>query len=263
MKIKTLAMMLATTLALTNQECVSASFTIDMEDLINKGDVNIIPNAEFPITHAGAHSWKYSEDINRYQKISKVKYKGKEILAINLTDTFDKNKNRIYMLDALTPLQSPETNITLEVTIPGGIYNKGSHLPVHIGPKAFQYANLMNLSMNLSLVKRYGFSVTMPENCSGLCQGSNIFEIIDIRDSNTQHVTDMTSMYANCARLKKLLLGNNFSMLNCLNKRDNIVSGCTSLQQVDQVTYSNLPQGTQPTPEELFSTALVYMDLCS
>ena len=263
MKIKTLAIMLATTLALTNQECVSASFTIDMEKLVNDGDINIIPNAEFPITHAGAHSWKYSEDINRYQKISKVKYKGKEILAINLTDTFDKNKNRIYMLDALTPLQSPETNITLEVTIPGGIYNKGSHLPVHIGPKAFQYANLMNLSMNLSLVKRYGFSVTMPENCSGLCQGSNIFEIIDIRDSNTQHVTDMTFMYANCARLKKLLLGNNFSMLNCLNKRDNIVSGCTSLQQVDQVTYSNLPQGTQPTPEELFSTALVYMDLCS
>ena len=41
MKITAPAMMLATTLLLVNQECVSQSYTIDANDLIYKDDINL------------------------------------------------------------------------------------------------------------------------------------------------------------------------------------------------------------------------------
>ena len=258
MKIKTLAIMLATTLALTNQECVSASFTIDMEELLSKGDINmlILPNQQPQITHAGEHLWSFNQQ-GGYEKTSKVKVNSLDLLSISWEGTEGEQAEQIYMLKKLELSQVASPAITLKLRIPGTIKDCGSNVPVHIGEKAFKglvsYVP-QNLSLELEFVYGNGFVnayrngfVKFPYNCSQLCEGSNVITGMDFSGADTSETIYMSSMFKDCTRLKELRL-DNFNMQNVFNSL-NMFDNC---QQLDTLKFGH--KTLHPQQNNQFST---------
>lgn len=231
MKTKSLTMMLVTMLVFTNNECVSQSFTVDVAKLMQEGDINIQTNSmQDLITHVDIPVWNFNQQTEEYEKNSTIKINDTKLLTIDWVKTVNENNEQIYILKQLLLWNAPAIHTELNLQIPGTIKiyvaNAPIHVPVHIGERAFQALNLMNLSLALEFVFSNKF-VKFPYNCSALFKGSDTITYMDFSGADTALTINMSSMFENCGALQKLCL-DDFDMRNNSDS-SNMFNNCPQL----------------------------------
>lgn len=115
MKITAPAMMLATTLLLVNQECVSQSYTIDANDLIYKDDINFIGLHQYQRINNQPGTMLENQD---FRQISTVKYNNQNLMTIQW---LDKAKGNIIEIEKVDLHYVIGQNIHINLVIPGAL----------------------------------------------------------------------------------------------------------------------------------------------